>query len=369
MNPLTVVFGYRNREIIRVKRCLDSLQKQSNTNFSVIFVDYGSALEIASEIKALVKTYPFIRYIYNETRGLPWNRSHALNTGIRLAESEYLMTSDVDLIFPDNLITTILSQVSRNKVIHSLCYYLPKSFNKWNDIEKHKSSYGKGCKDALGLLQVLSKNNYDKLHGLDEFYKFWGVEDRDLHYRLLDSGIKTVWLNLETCPVYHQWHPVQNHLTPDFMPAGFWEKAQFYFQENRGILKRNNENWGKIYRKSDRPALMLLEEDINNHKEILLGGTKEQCLISLVQEFNSIKSGDALIVRYSDFKTPSNLVANCVSTLNIILRKLKLYYKVLPYPQIKKMSLLNFLEHKKERIIDYFIEQKEQQTMCLIVKK
>ena len=43
MDELAIVFGYRNREPIRVKRCLESLSKQTDSDFRVVFVDYGSA--------------------------------------------------------------------------------------------------------------------------------------------------------------------------------------------------------------------------------------------------------------------------------------------------------------------------------------
>ncbi len=61
---LTLIYPYRNRNIERVKRSLDSLKNQRVKDFSVQFVDYGSASEIASEVDSLLKNYDFVNYQY-----------------------------------------------------------------------------------------------------------------------------------------------------------------------------------------------------------------------------------------------------------------------------------------------------------------
>ncbi len=39
---ITILYPYRDRELSRLKRSLDSLSKQSQPDFKVLLVDYGS---------------------------------------------------------------------------------------------------------------------------------------------------------------------------------------------------------------------------------------------------------------------------------------------------------------------------------------
>ena len=53
---ISIVVGYRNREIERVKRSLDSLLQQKYVDFEMIFIDYGSDHSISKDIEQLLKT-------------------------------------------------------------------------------------------------------------------------------------------------------------------------------------------------------------------------------------------------------------------------------------------------------------------------
>ena len=81
MAEISIVFGYRNRDIARVKRCMDSLKNQTFSDFEVIFIDYGSDESFVRQVRPLIGRYAFAHYYYLYTAGYPWNRSHALNVG------------------------------------------------------------------------------------------------------------------------------------------------------------------------------------------------------------------------------------------------------------------------------------------------
>ena len=59
---ITIIYPYRNRELARIKRSLDSLQHQDNLDFKVLFVDYGSTIPFADSVKDLVLSYSFATY-------------------------------------------------------------------------------------------------------------------------------------------------------------------------------------------------------------------------------------------------------------------------------------------------------------------
>ena len=64
---ITILYPYRNRDIERVKRSLDSLALQTDQRFKVLFVDYGSSSKQASQVEQLIISYSFANYIYSYT--------------------------------------------------------------------------------------------------------------------------------------------------------------------------------------------------------------------------------------------------------------------------------------------------------------
>ena len=54
---ITILYPYRNRDLERVKRSLDSLTLQTDQRFKVLFVDYGSTPKQAYLVKQLINNY------------------------------------------------------------------------------------------------------------------------------------------------------------------------------------------------------------------------------------------------------------------------------------------------------------------------
>ena len=101
---ITLIYPYRNRSIDRIKRSLDSLKNQSNTEFNVKFIDYGSSQEYAPKVQTLVKSYAFTDYLYTYTEHQPWNKCRALNIVIKNLDTEYGFVADVDMFFAKEFI-------------------------------------------------------------------------------------------------------------------------------------------------------------------------------------------------------------------------------------------------------------------------
>lgn len=143
MKFFTIIFGFKNRDTIRIKNCLDSLKRQTFTDFNVIFVDYGSDEALAKDVKSIVETYDFCTYVYSDSRGYPWNRSRALNTGIRLAQGEYVVTTDIDMVYARDFFEILSTKVSEDRAIFTNFYNMPKKFNNWQNVEKYENKYHK----------------------------------------------------------------------------------------------------------------------------------------------------------------------------------------------------------------------------------
>jgi glycosyltransferase involved in cell wall biosynthesis len=255
-DKLTFIFGYRNRDLDRVARCLQSLVGQTRRDFRVIFVDYGSDLSIARSVQALVERFPFCRYAYTDTRGWPWSRSKVLNIGIRLAETDYVLTSDADMIFAPDFVETVLNAQNGRSLVCCAPRWLPETFTDWEHIVDYADIFPKGGHVHKGGCQCVPLSVMQELRGFDENLVYWGAEDTDLHSRLVTWGLHECWVDDETS-IFHQWHP------PDKVnvPPGYrthWRDP--YLAQVSTQLVRNDPEWGTIVRRQQRPLFDLLPE-------------------------------------------------------------------------------------------------------------
>jgi len=360
-NLLTIVFGYKNRDLLRVKRCLDSLGSQSYQGFKVILVDYGSEPDISKKVSELVGTFDFCQYIFSETRGWPWNRSRALNIGIRLSRTKYVMTSDIDLIFDPEFVAQCIKQAGDNIALHAGCFYLPKNFNKWSRLSSLTPTFKQSIPEALGLVLCLTQENYEKVSGFDEFYQFWGVEDRDIEHRLNFSGIETKWLDHSESRLYHQWHPINNNLTFSFLPVGFWEEMEMYFGKNfKHPIRNLIDGWGEVTERNQRPALDLLEN--TGTATVTFSASKgwptAYICRKIAETFYSLTAGDSLRI-VGDFSHPWKGVLYTVNLLNILSGRLGLGYHISPKRNLLKDAFWLFYRNNMADVRDYAVSEDE----------
>ena len=202
---LSIIYTYRDRELQRIKNSLNSLEKQSLSEFEVFFVDYGSQPAMAKAVEKLCETYTFVNYNYCFTQFQPWNKSRALNSVIKKLQDGFCFIADIDLIFhPDFVKNAIALQVGVKSIYFQVGFLEQKeSLENKNFSDFH--NYRKSTFEATGLsmfpLKVLQE-----LRGFDEFYHFWGAEDTDMHVRLKNAGYKVEFYDKEIL-MLHQWHP------------------------------------------------------------------------------------------------------------------------------------------------------------------
>jgi hypothetical protein len=255
-DKLAIVIGYRNRDLKRVERCLHSLARQTRNDFRVYFVDYGSHLSFARSVQSLVEQFPFCRYIYTHTRGWPWNRAKALNIGIQLAETDYVLTTDIDIIFAPNFVETLLKAQDGVSVIYCAARWLPKTFTDWERIDDYAEDFPKRKRRPTGLCQCVPLSVMHALGGFDEQFEYWGAEDRDLHLRLMAWGLRERWVDDQTT-LFHQWHPIDRGGAPRRY-RDRWRNP--YMERVSTQLIRNKSGWGAIMRREQRPLFDLLPE-------------------------------------------------------------------------------------------------------------
>ena len=250
---ISVIIGFRNRDLQRVRYALDALAAQSSQAFELIFIDYGSDEAIANEVQSLVEQYPFAQYHYSHTRGWFWNRAHALNTGIRLAKNDLLLLSDIDLVIEKDLIKKISQFDHKDKFYTFSCFYLPQNFDdaRMNDIEQAGIHYEQ---NYVGLCAV-KKEDLMRINGFDEYFMVWGAEDDDLYMRLSRNGLQRIQTGSKDALVFHQWHEAAS---PGIPTLWYLTMVNYLFSGENTL--RNISKWGRLIKKEDR----VIENEMQN---------------------------------------------------------------------------------------------------------
>lgn len=257
---ISIIYPYRNRNISRVKKSLDSLSDQSSKEIEVFLVDYGSSESYASKIKEVCNSYDFVTYNYCNTRYQPWNKSRALNSVIKNLTSDFCFVADVDMIFhPDFIKKAQPLQRPETTVYFQVGFLSPEERvegKNYNDF----TNYRKSTAEATGL-SMFPVKILQELRGFDEFYHFWGAEDTDIHVRISNAGYRVEYYDKEIL-MLHQWHPSyrskeSKKLTEDYQINGIVQLNHQHLKfaiENK-IKYVNTGKWGEPMSEKDESEL------------------------------------------------------------------------------------------------------------------
>lgn len=249
---ISLIYAYRNRDLQRIKASLDSLVHQTNQDFEVIFVDYGSELNLANQMKALVRSYSFASYYYLPTQKKLWNKSIALNYGIKKATKPYIFIADVDLVFHPSTVAFLNNLVNKKTISLFELNYLSKEESEKIYIGKALASVNIKHAGTVNGMVLAPKEAFFEVHGYDEFFHFYGSEDVDLIERMKHAGysVKTQLGKF----FYHLHHPIYNGYddatlsqTPRLYNAKRLNLEQLkYHKLNKSIVPFNPQNWGEV---------------------------------------------------------------------------------------------------------------------------
>lgn len=321
----SVVIGFRNRDIVRVTRCIESFAAQTLQNFELIFVDYGSDPEIASSVKKFLNNYSFIKYIYNDTRGWFWNRAHALNTGLVNSAGTYIISSDIDMIHAPNFMEALDRTVEPRTLYHYRCYYLPENFhdsillNAGDNLDLPVSS-----EEAQGLL-VVERAACQQVNGWNEKFKIYGGEDNDMSRRLVNSGLHIHWLPPDTFVTYHQWHP-SHKKSIEILPHKWKQRMGSYVTLPNKSSHQEGMLIGKIYTPAERHSF----KDENPCAQYELTAFFSEQIFSFLEAYMASESGSAFLLfcHYNNdlynFQKRDEPLNNLLKLINFVLKKARL---------------------------------------------
>ncbi len=253
---VSVIIPLRNRSGVRLINCLNSLGWQNRVSSStaqpsaeleIIISDFGSdpsqhrnIIKIANDAGATV--------VKNNTRQI-WNRSQALNIGIRASRGKYVMCTDADMIFMPNFIQSALElqkkQGKQGGMVVCQCHDLPqqKTEQCWTrdmipGLFKEATVRGYG---GTGACQFAPRSFFEYVRGYDEGYVFWGSEDKDMLARAEKYGLELLWLDGLTA-MAHQWHPTLREQRKFLVLRN---RLRYKFTKHRVV--KNSRGWGESF--------------------------------------------------------------------------------------------------------------------------
>ncbi|MBL0738885.1 glycosyltransferase [Flavobacterium sp. GN10] len=246
---ITIIFPYRDRDLIRIEKSLDSLRNQTNQNFKVLFVDYGSKIQFSNQVRSLVDSYSFAEYFYSYNNKQPWSRSKAINVGLKLTETPFVYIADIDLIFRNDFVDILFKLQDPKKAYYFKVGFLSKEETALTkDFLDYQISFSSEA-SAQGL-SLFPMKEINDVQAFDEFLHFWGAEDNDLHCRLTRAGVESIFYDKEIT-LLHQWHESyrkseRNTLTKELQLKGVVKLNQQHLINNlkNEVIKVNSKNWG-----------------------------------------------------------------------------------------------------------------------------
>jgi len=279
---ITLVLTYRDRDLSIVKKCLNSLERQSLKDFNVAVVDYGSQIEFAEGLSVLVKKYRFITLIQCRVQGQLWNKSRAINMALKQCNTPYFLVGDIDLVFHPDFIKTANGLASEHVVYFKYSFLSKEESLKDMNFEDYDIDF-EGGKEITGTT-LFPTDVLKKVNGYDEFYHGWGAEDTDIHERLKTLGLTVAFYD-ENILIKHQWHPKayrsKSSSSPFHSNLERVNHDYMYLTINNKVIKANaHQDWGMLPNKEDylklslKPDIEINIQPINMHFSALLAQFK-----------------------------------------------------------------------------------------------
>jgi hypothetical protein len=259
--PMTVVIPVRDRAGQRLRNALRSLRWQTaGPPAQVLVVSHGSRPEIDQELEQLCQDEG-ATLITTGGPADPWNKSLALNTGIRRSPPEVplLMTMDADMVLSPDFLSLVIERLTKDPPALVLCRisdlpqeaFLPvdgdqllQSFDRLRALTRLRSCSGSGG------IQAANRSFFFAIRGYDEDLTWWGAMDGDIVSRAGLIGLEIEWVENRTA-MLHQWHPrkhaVLTRQDQILQARQAWRQNHSLVRSRARILQRNPRRWGGEY--------------------------------------------------------------------------------------------------------------------------
>ena len=258
---ISIVLTNRNRDLRIVKKCLDSLQAQTNMDFEWFLVDYGSDKNYLKDLELVLQDYSKIKFISCPTQGQLWNKSRAINIVLNQCNSPFFFVGDIDMIFHSEFIQELKNIASLDRATYFQVGFLSQNESqKNNSFEDYQIAF-KSTDEATGMT-LYPTAVLKSINGYDEFYHGWGAEDTDVHIRLKNKGFDVVFFDKKVL-MKHQWHPKKYRSKESLEPYhSQLEKI------NHRYIKQVKDNQIVVANKDNQIGILPLESKYNQLEKI-----------------------------------------------------------------------------------------------------
>jgi glycosyltransferase involved in cell wall biosynthesis len=252
-----IVSTYNRPEALGL--CLQSIACQTVLPNEVVIGDDGSGEETKVLIEKFQSDFPVpVIHVWQEDAGFRLAMSR--NRAVARCRYEYIIEIDGDLILDRrfvedhlyfaepgyflkggrvNIGAKLTESLCRSQKLLRLNFFTKGLLRRINSIHNMtlsrylSSRYKKNRISGLGCNMSFWKKDYIAINGCDEFFEGWGGEDYDFACRMMNSGIKRLYLKFSGI-VFHLWH---NDLYMQNREKNF---RYYYEQKNSHKIKCEN---------------------------------------------------------------------------------------------------------------------------------
>jgi glycosyltransferase involved in cell wall biosynthesis len=338
---ITIVLTNRNRDLQTVKNCFDSLAEQSNDDFELFFVDYGSDQNYVYDLKQLIAKYPKIESIISPVSGQLWNKSRAINIVLKKCNTPYFFVGDIDMLFHPDFINKLYELKNKDKATYFQVGFLSQKETALQRDFHNATVDFTSRKEATGMT-LYPTQLLKEINGYNEFYHGWGAEDTDVHIRLHNLGIKIDFFEKEVL-LKHQWHPKTYRTNLSTDPYHFeLERINHSYIQTSQTSKQTKANikqqWGvlpeeKEYSKlSDQPDFTIeIEPETSKVNALLaqLDNFENKMVSIIVKDTSDSNKRKQFAKRILGKKYLKFLPMKSVN--NMILQEIVMHYRNVPY--------------------------------------
>ena len=267
---ITVVLTNRNRDLKSVKRCLTSLNNQSNKQFKLVVVDYGSKNKNLQMLRCLIEEFPEIELICCDTSKQLWCKSRAINIALKSCETSYFFVGDIDMIYHSEFIENLYQIKGKADAVYFQVGFLSAVESQKNkNFDDYKINF-KSSNEATGMT-IYKTEVLKSINGYDEFYHGWGSEDTDVHLRLKNADKRVLFYN-DSILILHQWHPKNYRNKESTEPfhsclEKINQKYLYYTKVSKKIKANIGFEWG-LYHFNSNEKLKKVNDEYNVTNEL-----------------------------------------------------------------------------------------------------
>jgi len=199
--PLDLVIPVRDKELGRLKNCINFILKNNNVG-KIVVVDFGSKEPIELDYDVEVLRTKRIDYPI-------WNKAHALNIGIKNTTADYIACVDCDILLPPKFFENLEQNFQEgdifiySKKVKRIEY--KENIDNFDDEERTARGWMEDPKysAAVGGVQIFSRRWLFEIRGYPQVLNYWGGMDTYMVLMAQRDNLPILDLNIT---ILHQDH-------------------------------------------------------------------------------------------------------------------------------------------------------------------